>query len=101
MSHVTLSDVEWINMNTLAIIHASLQHDRASTCCKFGLDTTQADFIKGLSQEDMWSLVIHVGDTTLFPPRADLMTLLSTPRNLVGPLALVRQPKPMHICRQD
>ena len=47
MSHVTLTDVEWINLNVLAVIHAGLQHDRASTCCKFALDTTQADYLRG------------------------------------------------------
>ena len=41
------------------------------------------------------SLTEGVGDTTLFPPRADLVTLLSTPRALVGPMALVRPPMPM------
>jgi len=39
--------------------------------------------------------VIHVGDTTLFPPRADLVTLLSAPRPLAGPMALVHPPKPI------
>ena len=95
MSHVTLTDVEWINLNVLAVIHAGLQHDRASTCCKFALDTTQADYLRGLSLDELWSLVVHIGNTTLFPPRADLVTLLSTPRALVGPMALVRPPMPM------
>jgi len=94
MSHVRLTDVEWINLNVLVVIHTGLQHERASTCCKFALDAEQADYLKGLSLDDLWSLAIHVGDTTLFPPRADLMTLLSTPRPLVGPLALVRPPAP-------
>ena len=96
-----LTDMEWINLNLLAVIRAGLQHDRASTCGKFGLNAEQADYLKGLSLNDLHSLVIHVGDTTLFPPRTDLVTLLSTPRPLAGPLALVRQPIPMEICRQE
>ncbi|MBT9522180.1 MAG: hypothetical protein IV101_14985 [Dechloromonas sp.] len=95
MSHVTLSDVEWINLNALAVIRAGLQHDRASTCCKFSLDTKLADYLKGLSLDELWSLVLHVGDTTLFPPRADLLTLLSTPRALAGPMAIIHPPVPM------
>ena len=95
MSHVTLSDAEWINLNVLAVIHAGLQHDRPSTCCKFALDAEQADYLNGLSLGDLWSLVIHVGDTTLFPPRADQLTLLTIPRPLAGPLALVHPPTPM------
>jgi hypothetical protein len=99
MSHVTLTDVEWINLNVLAVIHAGLQHERASTCCKFALDATQADYLHGLSLDELWSLVIHIGNTTLFPPRADLVTLLSTPRPLAGPLALVHLPTPNNIDR--
>lgn len=95
----TLSDLEWINLSLLAIIRAGLEHDRASTCCKFGLSAEQADYLKGLGLDDLYSLVIHVGDTTLFPPRADLVTLLSAPRPLAGPLALVRQPDATKTCR--
>ena len=92
MTHVKLTDVEWINLNVLVVIHAGLQNDRASTCSKFGLDVEQANYLQGLSLDDLWSLAIHIGDTTLFPPRADLVTLLNTPRPLAGPLALVRPP---------
>lgn len=99
MSHVTLTDVQWINLNVLAVIHAGLQHDRAATCCKFALDTTQADHLQGLSLDELWSLVVHIGNTTLFPPRADLVSLLSTPRPLAGPLALVHPPTPSNIGR--
>ena len=94
MSHVKLTDVEWINLNVLVVIHAGLQNDRAATCSKFALDAEQADYLRYLNLDDLWSLAIHVGDTTLFPPRADLVTLLSTPRPLAGPLALVRPPTP-------
>ena len=94
MSHVKLTDVEWINLNVLVVIHSGLQNDRAATCSKFALDAEQADYLRYLNLDDLWSLAIHVGDTTLFPPRADLVTLLSTPRPLAGPLALVRPPTP-------
>ena len=94
MSEVKLSEVEWINLNVLFIIHAGLQNDWASTCCKFALNAEQANYLRCLSLDDLWSLAIHVGDTSLFPPRADLVTLLSTPRPLAGPLALVRPPTP-------
>ena len=94
MSHVTLTDAEWINLNVLVVIRAGLQHDMASTCCRYGLTTEQANYLRSLSLDDLWSLVIHVGDTTLFPPRADLVTLLSAPRPLAGPMALVHPPNP-------
>ena len=95
MSRVTLTDVEWINLNVLVVIRAGLQYDPASTCCRYGLNTEQANHLRELSLDELWSLVINVGDTTLFPPRADLVTLLSTPRVLAGPMALVHPPMPM------
>ena len=52
----------------------------ASTCCRYGLNTAQANHLRELEPRRVVVLVIHVGDTTLFPPRADLVTLLSTPR---------------------
>ena len=94
MSHVTLTDVEWINLNALAVIRAGLQHDPSSTCSKYALDVEQAEYLRQLSLDDLWSLVIHVGETTLFPPRADLVRLLSAPRALAGPMALARSPIP-------
>lgn len=99
MNRATLTDVEWINLSMLTAIRAELQHDRAATCCKFALNATQADYLKRLSLDDVYSLVIHIGNTTLFPPRPDLVTLFNTPRPLAGPLALVRQPTPTEISR--
>ena len=96
MSHVKLSDVEWINLNVLTIIHAGLQQDRAAACCKYALNADQADYLRNLSLGDLCSVVIHVGETSLFPPRPDLLTLLSLPRALAGPVALVHEPMPTH-----
>ena len=48
MSEVKLSEVEWINLNVLFIIHAGLQNDWASTCCKFALNAEQANYLQGL-----------------------------------------------------
>lgn len=94
MSHLPLTDIQWINLSMLSVIRAGLQHDVAATCCRFGLDMAQADYLRGLSLFELSSSVIHVGDTTLFPPRADLVTLLSAPRALAGAMALVHPPGP-------
>ena len=95
MGHVTLTDAEWINLNVLIVIRTGLQSDLAATCCRYGLTTEQANYLLSLSLDDLWSVVIHVGDTSLFPPRADLVTLLRAPRPLAGPLALVHPPAPI------
>ena len=64
-------------------------------CIRDRLKTAQANQQRELGLDELWSLVIHVGDTTLFPPRADLVTLLSTPRVLAGSMALAHPPTPM------
>lgn len=97
MTPTTLTDIQWINLNMLTAIRSGLQHDPAATCCKFGLDADQADHLRDLSLGELWSLVAQIGETTLFPPRADLVTLLCTPRALAGPLALVHSATSMAI----
>lgn len=95
MEHLTLSDVEWINLNMLATIHAGLQGDPAAACSRYALDAAQAERLRHMPLDELWSLVLHVGDTTLFPPRADLLTLLAVPHALAGPLALVHHARPL------
>lgn len=96
MNSVTITDVEWINVHILAIIRSGLQHDMAATCCRFALDTEQADYLRSLRLDELWSLAFQIGDTTLFPPRADLVHLLSAPRNLAGAFSLVSPPAPSY-----
>lgn len=94
MNRVTITDVEWINIHILAIIRTALQHDRAATCCRFALNAEQANYLCSLRLDELWSQVFQIGDTTLFPPRADLVQLLSAPRNLAGAFSLVSPPAP-------
>ncbi len=97
MNRVSITDVEWINVHILAIIRAELQHDMAATCCRFALSTEQANFIRSLRLDELWSRAFQIGDTTLFPPRADLVQLLSTPPNLAGAFSLVSPPAPPYL----
>ena len=93
MTHVQLSDVQYINLSVLTAIKISILHDKVATCCKFALDAAQAEFLANLSAEQLWSIVANVGPATLFPPRQDLLKLLQAPLPLVAPLAAVRSPK--------
>ncbi|MDO9197835.1 hypothetical protein [Rhodoferax sp.] len=93
MSHVQLSDVQYINLSVLTAIKISMQHDKVATCCKFALDAAQADLLENLSADQIWAIVANVGPATLFPPRHDLLILLQTPLPLAGPLAAVRSPR--------
>ncbi len=102
MGHVTLTDVEWINLQILSSIHAAVQADPAEACSRYGLDRTLAEQLRKLHLEQLWSLILHVGDTLLFPPRADLMALVTAPPVLSGALALVHQlPRPGHTLRES
>ena len=93
MSHVQLSDVQYVNLNVLTAIRLSMQHDRVAACCRFALDGAQADLIGKLNTEQIWAIVANVGHASLFPPRHDLINLLQTPLPLAGPLAAVRSPR--------
>ena len=91
MSHVQLSDVQYINLSLLTAIKISTLHDKVGACCKFGLDAAQAEYLASLSADQIWAIVANVGPASLFPPRHDLLKLLQTPLPLAGPLAAVRK----------
>ena len=91
MSHVQLSDVQYINLSLLTAIKISILHDKVGSCCKFGLDAAQAEYLANLSADQIWAIVANVGPASLFPPRHDLLKVLQTPLPLAGPLAAVRE----------
>ncbi len=93
MSHVHLSDVQYINLSVLTAIKIGIQQDKVATCCKFALNAAQADLLGNLRTDQIWAIVANIGATTLFPPRHDLLDLLQIPLPLAGPLATVRSPK--------
>jgi hypothetical protein len=96
MSCVTLTDVEWINLNVLVVIRAGLQYDPASTCCRYGLNTAQANHLRELEPRRF---------VVLGHPRRrhDPVPTARRPGDvaeraaaaLAGPMALVHPPTPM------
>ena len=90
----TLSDVQIANLTLLLTIRDSVGQDRAAACCRFALDAEQADRLSALSVQQVMALVANLGDTTLFPPRRDLLRLLDTPLPLVRPLAAAQAARP-------
>lgn len=87
------SDVESTNLHMLNVIRLGIEADRVGTCSRFALSATLAERLRGLTQEQLWAFVAHVGQTTLFPPRQDMLALLSAPLPLAGPLAAARAPR--------
>lgn len=93
MNATHLTDVQLTNLYLLQAIRLGIAQDRVSTCRKFGLDARQADYFAALSHDELWALVIHIGDSTLFPPRQDFLDLLELPPALLAPLAAVHAPR--------
>lgn len=94
MSAVQLTDVQLTNLYVLQAIRLGIAQDRVSTCYKFGLDATQADHLGALNHDELWSLVVRIGQNTLFPPRQDFIALVTAPAALAAPLAAVHPPRP-------
>lgn len=97
MSATQLTDVQLTNLYVLQAIRLGIAQDRVSTCCKFALDAAQADHLSALNHDELWSLVIRIGQSTLFPPRQDLLCLLKAPAALAAPLAAVHPPRPLPV----
>lgn len=95
MSSIQFTDVQLTNLYLLQAIRLGIAQDRIATCCKFGLDATLADGLSAMSQQDLWSFVAHIGQSTLFPPRQDLLALLKAPAPLQASLAAVHAPRPL------
>ena len=93
MNHLQLTDVQSTNLHLLQAIRLGIERDRVSTCCKFSLDAELADYLRTQSLDQLMSFVANVGQTSLFPPREDLLALLTAPAPLAAPLAAVRLPK--------
>jgi hypothetical protein len=88
------SDVESTNLHMLNVIRLGIEADRVGTCIRFALSAPQAERLRSLNQEQLWAFVAHVGQTTLFPPRQDLLALLQAPIPLAGTLAAAHTPRP-------
>ncbi len=93
MNDLQLTDVQSTNLHLLQAIRLGLEHDRVNTCCKFALDAELAEKLGAQSLDELMSFVVNVGQTSLFPPREDLLALLAAPAPLAAPLAAVRLPR--------
>jgi hypothetical protein len=89
MTPLQQTDVMSTNLHMLSAIRLGLERDRVGASCRFALEATLADHLCTLGQEQLWALVTHMGQNTLFPPRHDLLALLHLPAALTGPIAAV------------
>lgn len=94
MHHLHLSDVQTINLQLLYAIRLGMERDLVGTCHKFYLDSAQAERIRGIRPEALVCLVQAMGQTSLFVPRSDILSLLDAPVALAGTWAAVHPPSP-------
>jgi hypothetical protein len=97
MTPLQQTDVMSTNLHMLSAIRLGLERDRVAASCRFALDAALADRLCALGQDELWALVTHMGQNTLFPPRHDLLALLQVPMPLTGPIAAVH---PLRAIRQ-
>lgn len=101
MSRHELSHVQIANLNMLILIAECVKRDTAIACSRFGLDAEQAEFLSSLAIQEILALVAHLGDECLFPPRTDLIQVLSWPPQLAGAMLLAHPPQPGRPARQS
>lgn len=94
MSNLQLSDVQATNLQLLYAIRLGIERDLVDTCRKFFLTPDQAERLRVIPPEGLWPLVHALGDTSLFVPRCDLVTLVDVPAALAGMLAAAHPPCP-------
>lgn len=93
MTPLLQTDVMSTNLHMLSAIRLGLERDLVGASCRFSLDAALADRLCAMGQEQLWALVTHVGQHTLFPPRRDLLALLHWPTELTGAIAAVHSPR--------
>lgn len=94
MRHLLLSDVQSTNLQLLHVILLGTERDMVGTCRKYSLHATQAERLRIMTSAELWALVHAVGETSLFVPRSDLLSLIDSPSTLVGTLAAAHPPSP-------
>jgi len=93
MGRLELSHVQIANLNMLLLIAECVKRDRTIACSRFGLDADQAEFLTTLAYQEILVLVTHLGDECLFPPRTDLIQVLSWPPQLANAMLLAHPPQ--------
>ena len=100
MGRLELSQVQVANLNMLILIAECVKRDSSIACSRFGLDADQAEYLATLAFQEILTLVAHLGDECLFPPRTDLIQVLAWPPQLAGAMLMVHPTQPNRPVRQ-
>ncbi len=100
MGPLSLTDVQSANLHHLYAIRLAIENDKVAACYRFAVDLSLADRLQQMHLGQLMTFVSVVGSTTLFPPRDDLVSLLSQPTALTGPLAAAKTPQPLMVAHR-
>lgn len=84
MHNLELSTVQIGNLAMLMTIQDSIKTDEIAACCHFGLQRDQAQYLAGLSFLHLMTIIVHLGNESLFFLRQDILNVLQHPMPLVG-----------------
>ncbi|MGQ0597171.1 hypothetical protein [Aquabacterium sp.] len=82
MHNLELSTVQIANLTMLMTIQNSIKTDEIAACCHFGLQRDQARYIASLSPPHLITIIVHLGNESLFFPRQDILNVLQQPMAL-------------------
>lgn len=82
MHNLELSTVQIANLTMLMTIQNSIKTDEIAACCHFGLQREQAQYIASLAPPHLITIIVHLGNESLFFPRQDILNVLQQPMPL-------------------
>lgn len=95
MAAESLSEVQYLNLVALTILHDAILRDPVAACTTFGLHRDELETLEPLLALDrIVAAVVNAGNESLVALREDALTLLSRPAPLVGALSAVRRRAP-------
>lgn len=89
-----LSEVQMANLCLLTLIRDCALRNIVAACCQFGIAEDLAQFVMALSPAQIFSIIVNLGNESLFFPRQNLPQLLSLPLPLLAPVFAVHPPRP-------
>ncbi|WP_426078234.1 hypothetical protein [Janthinobacterium sp. PSPC3-1] len=91
------SNVQWMNLQLLNLIHLNVKTNPVVAAYNFRLTTEQCARLSKMSSADIQALADNMSGESLFLPRSDFLQLLDAPACLSSILSVVRPPTPSNL----
>src|SRR5262245_19668001 len=96
MASLALSEVQYLNLMTLTILHETIERDPIEACTTLGMLSEPLDRLEPMpAPERILAAGANAGQESLLALRADAVTLLSRPAPLLAALLSVQSPSPV------